>query len=254
VSPPLLRAVVLRTRPYSETSLWVRLYSESHGKITGISKGARRGTERHYSSLIEVEAKGYPPRAAESGLWNLTRPEILRDWRDLASDPDRMAWAFSLLELIDELVGDHQAQPDLYYALSDCLQLLSDAKGTGGESVLLWFVLRLCDELGYSFQHDICPGCENPLIFPVGALVNASGGILCQRCSPPEGTPLDQKSWEVLVDLAASPSPSAREIPPAVRSRLLTLLVDYLSYHSERRLRLDSLQLLGDFGNKQTPR
>jgi hypothetical protein len=65
---------------------------------------------------------------------------------------------------------------------------------------------------------------------------------------------LDQKSWEVLVELAASESPSPREIPPAVRNRLLTLLVEYLAYHSERRLHLDSLQLLADYDELQKPR
>ena len=35
--PPVLRAVVIRTRPFSETSLWVRLYTASHGKLTGLA-------------------------------------------------------------------------------------------------------------------------------------------------------------------------------------------------------------------------
>lgn len=244
MSPTLLRAVILRTRPYSETSLWVRMYSLSHGKVTGLAKGGRRGNERLFTPLIEVEASGYPPRSEAHGLWNLARPEISADWRAMASEMDRFPYAFSLLELMDQLMGDHEPQPDIYEALTASLDRLQTSSGEECASVLLWFILRLSDLLGYSLQYKICPRCDQPLVFPVGGLVNSVGGILCARCSVPGSTPLDESIWTLIVELSESPTPIALRMPLAYRERLCTMFVSYLSYHCDKALRLKSLELL----------
>jgi DNA repair protein RecO (recombination protein O) len=243
MGPELLRAVVLRTRPFSETSLWVRLYSESRGKLTGIAKGARRGTERIYTPFLEVEAGGYPPRAAEHGLWTLARPEIARDWRDLVADPDRLPYAFSLLEVVDLTVEEMHQHPELYSALTLSLERMNEGPPSGAPAVLVWFLLRLSGELGYALQHEICPRCGRPLVFPVGALVSAAGGVVCKSCSPPSAAPVPRAAWECLVTLAAAEEPGAVSVDAKTRDLLLSLLLDFLGYHSQRPVRLRSLGL-----------
>ena len=167
MSPPLLRALVLRTRPYSETSLWVRLFTESHGKITGIAKGGRRGTERVYSPLIEVEARAYPPRSDQQALWNLARPELISDWRDLARDPVRVAYAWSILEVCEKTLQEMEPHPPLHAQARAALESLQGAGRESPDAILIWFLIRLTDELGYSLQYELCPRCEKPLVFPV---------------------------------------------------------------------------------------
>ena len=241
----LLRAVVLRTRPYSETSLWVRLYTRSHGKISGIAKGARKGPDRHFAPLIEVEVKGYPPRAAEEGLWNLAKPEVNTDWRELASRPDSMAYAFALLELCERTLQESQPHEALYDLLFSALDTLSRQGESHGASVLVWFLIRLVDELGYSVQYELCPRCQKPLVYPVGPFVADAGGILCRDCA--KGlSPMFAPEWEALVSLAASEVPPAMALSPAVRDVWLSRLLGHLSLHSDRALNLESLRLLPD--------
>lgn len=249
MKPALLRAVVLRTRPFSETSLWVRLYSESHGKLSGLAKGARRGNERVFTPLIEIEVKGYPPRSEEHGLWTLARPDIIGDWRGLTADTDRLAYAWSMLELLDHLVEEAHPQPELYAQLTAALDRLEASDPGAAAAVLVWFLLRLIDQFGYSLQYEICPRCNRPLVFPVGALVPSLGGIVCKRCAPPGSQPLSQELWEVLVSLSAQDAPPTQKLPLAHRDWLLATLLDYLSFHTERPVRLKSLELLSDFRN-----
>jgi DNA repair protein RecO (recombination protein O) len=245
-SPPLLRAVVLRTRPFSETSLWVRLYSESHGKITGIAKGGRKGTERMFSPLLEVETKGYPPRAAEQGLWSLARPEIVTDFRDLAGSSDQMAYAFGVLEVCDQLLQEAEPHAAVFHALRSALMALSEAASGQVSSALVWFLIRMADELGYSIQYHVCPRCDTPLVFPVGSFAREAGGVLCRTCSPSETLALAQPVWEGLVTLAEAEAPAAAALRPGVRDTLLTMVTHYLSHHAERPLRLRSLDLRAD--------
>ena len=249
MTPELVRAVVLRTRPFSETSLWVRLYSEAHGKITGISKGARRGTERIYTPFLEVECNGYPPRGAEHGLWTLARPEVTNDWRALVTDSDRLPYAFSILELVECTVLEMHPQPELYGALTRVLTRMSAASAQKAPGLLFWFALALINALGFALQHEICPRCGRPLVFPVGALVSAAGGVLCKACSPPAAPSLSQDVWELLVTLSDEEEPGLRAINLETRDQFIGALQAYLSYHCERPVRLKSLGLLADYGS-----
>jgi DNA repair protein RecO (recombination protein O) len=246
-SPPLLRAVVLRTRPFSETSLWVRLYSESHGKLTGIAKGGRKGNDRMFSALLEVEAKGYPPRAAEQGLWSLSRPEIVTDWRDLAGSSEQMAYAFGMLEVCDQLLEEAEPHAAVYHGLRSGLIALSCAAPGKVSSALVWFLIRMADELGYSIQYHVCPRCSNPLVFPVGPLGRQAGGVLCRNCSPSETHALAQSVWEGLVALSEDDAPDVTALEPGVRDALLSMVTHYLSHHAERPLHLRSLDLLAEY-------
>jgi len=239
--------VVLRTRPFSETSLWVRLYSESHGKLTGIAKGGRKGNERMFSPLLEVETKGYPPRAAEQGLWSLARPEIVTDWRDLAGSSDQMAYAFGMLEVCDQLLQESEPHAAMYHALRSALVSLAEAAPGHVSAALVWFLIRMADELGYSIQYHVCPRCNTPLVFPVGPFVREAGGVLCRNCSPSEAHALAQPVWEGFVTLAEAAVPDATALQPGVRDALLTMVTHYLSHHAERPLHLRSLDLLADY-------
>ncbi len=243
MTPVLLKAVVLRTRPYSETSLWVRLYTRSHGKIAGIAKGARKGADRILAPLTEVEVKGYPPRNAGDGLWNLARPEVNEDWRALAGQPGRMAYAFALLELCDRTLHEGEPHEALYDALASALAALAAKSDGSGAAVLLWFLIRLVDELGYTVQYELCPRCQKPLVYPVGPFVADAGGVLCRDCSRGLAA-MPQAEWEVLVALACGDTPPELNVEPRVRDVWMARLLGHLSLHSDRLLHLDSLKLL----------
>ena len=246
MTPPLLRAVVLRTRPYSETSLWVRLYSESHGKITGIAKGARKGKDRIFAALLEVELKAYPPRSADGGLWKLARPEIISDWRALAADSVRMPYAFSVLETCDRLLHEAEPHPELFDTVQCALATMYRSDPQQAAGVVIWYLIKVADALGYSLQYQVCPRCQNPLVFPVGPLQAESGGILCRSCAPQKQGKLARTVWEPLVALADAPRPPALVLAGEVFSALLNLCLGYLSYHAERPVHLASLDLLRD--------
>lgn len=243
MTPVLLKAVVLRTRPFSETSLWVRLYTRSHGKIAGIAKGARKGADRILAPLTEVEVKGYPPREAGDGLWSLSRPEVNEDWRELASRPGIMAYAFALLEVCDRTLHEGEPHEELFDALAAALSALPSRRDETGASVFLWFLIRLVDELGYTVQYEICPRCQKPLVYPVGPFVADAGGVLCRDCSRGLKA-MPQNEWEVLVALAHANMPPELEIDPKVRDVWIARLLGHLSLHSDRPLHLDSLKLL----------
>jgi DNA repair protein RecO (recombination protein O) len=248
MTPVLLKAVVLRTRPFSETSLWVRLYARSHGKIAGIAKGARKGADRILAPLTEVEVKGYPPRDAGDGLWTLSRPEVDTDWRDLAGQPGVMAYAFALLELCDRTLHEAEPHESLYDTLTAALAALEDKRDDGAAAVLIWFLIRLVDELGYTVQYELCPRCQKPLVYPVGPFVADAGGVLCGDCSLGLAA-MPKEEWEVLVTLAGADKPLGMKVPAKVRDLWLARLLSHLSLHSDRLVQLESLRLLSADSN-----
>jgi DNA repair protein RecO len=162
----------------------------------------------------------------------------------MVRDPERLAYAWCVLELVDQLVEELQPHPELYGALVDVLAHLSASPSDRAPAVLAWFLLQLAGELGYALHCEICPRCQQPLVFPVGALVPAAGGVMCTRCTPAERPALATDVWVPLVELAALGEPPNMALTTSVRDRLLALLTDYLGYHADRPLRLKSLELI----------
>jgi recombinational DNA repair protein (RecF pathway) len=198
-----------------------------------------------FAPLLEVEAKGYPPRTEGDGLWSLSRPEVETDWRDLAGKPGHLAYAFALLELCDRTLHEAEPHDSVYDALTLALATLSQRDETHGAATLLWFLIRLVDELGYSVQYEICPRCQSPLVYPVGPFVAEAGGVLCLNCARVD-RPMPETEWAALVAAAASDRPPAIAIAPQVRDVWLSRLLGHLSLHSDRPLQLESLRLFAE--------
>ena len=114
---------------------------------------------------------------------------------------------------------------------------------------LTGYIIQRADELGYALQYEICPRCGNPLISPVGGFARVEGGILCRNCHGSERGTMAEAVWEALVSVAAAPEPPDYHIPAGVQNALSGLLLDYLGYHADKPLRLESLRLLTDSGD-----
>ena len=102
---------VLRTRPYGESDRIVTLITETHGKVTGIAKGAKNSRRRFAGTLepfVRIRAR-LSRSARHSDLAFLLRCELLGHSAASPSDLDRFAAGSYVLELTDRMV--HGREP-----------------------------------------------------------------------------------------------------------------------------------------------
>lgn len=119
------RAIVLRRRPFSETSLIVSWCTESLGCIQTIAKGARR-PRNVFSGRLDLfyEAEIQVARSKKSNLHTLTEVEIGNTFPGIRQDYGRTQTAAYFVELIELCTERDHHEPELFDLLRRALSFL----------------------------------------------------------------------------------------------------------------------------------
>jgi len=203
--------VVLRTTPLRESDLLVVLYTDTHGRVSAVARGARRSQRRFAGALSLLVLGRYqlgrPPRGE---LWSLESADVVREWTQLASDVIAVAHASYVAELVTALAPPEAPDPEvleLMTALWDCL-----AAGGPSPGALRAVELALLDLAGHRPALAGCAACSESEL--AGAVFDPTrGGVICRRCAGasrgPSVRPLDPAARAYLAAVAEHATPAA---------------------------------------------
>ena len=135
---------ILHTYPFKETSLIAELFSENHGRIPVVAKGARRPR----SSLRGMLQSFQLLQATWSGRGEIKTLHNI-EWCDkfLQVNGGALICGFYINELIMRLLPREDTHKDLFDFYHHTMMVLSE--GSNLEVALRKFELRLLQELGY---------------------------------------------------------------------------------------------------------
>lgn len=146
------QAYILHQRPYRETSYITELFSHSHGRISVVSKGARRQSKKGSNSPMpfQLYIAGWTGRTE---LMTLTQLEP--EGRATELKGECLYCGLYINELLMRLLHQHDAHDTLFTRYSQCLQQLET--GDAVQTALRLFERDLLSELGYGLvlDHDI---------------------------------------------------------------------------------------------------
>jgi DNA repair protein RecO (recombination protein O) len=166
--------IVLRTYRLGEADRIVVLFTKGHGKVRAVAKGVRK-TKSKFGARLEptshVALQLYEGRELDI----VTQAETVDHFRLIREDLDRIARASSMLEAVDQLAQEGEANPQLYQMLVGALRSLA---GHNPPLVVPAFFLKLLALEGYRPVVEACAECgeEQELV----AFDLESGGVLCQ--------------------------------------------------------------------------
>ena len=179
-------AVVLRTFDYGQSDRLVHLYTEQIGRVSAIAKGARRSRRRFPGTLeifsrLEVHLVA-PPRAQ---LMRLEGAVLVEPGEGLVQQLGRFAFASQLLEMLDRLTAEGEANPELFRFSAGVLMVLCEERPD--RLLALLVLLKTLARLGYRPQLVACARCGRslPERDRVGFDV-AQGGAVCPDCASGE--------------------------------------------------------------------
>ncbi|MFZ0487305.1 MAG: DNA repair protein RecO [Arenicellales bacterium] len=138
---------VIHTRPYSETSLYVEMFSRHYGRLTAIAKGARRQKSKFRGVLLPFR----PLLGGWSGKGEipvLTLAEPAQSWTDMRGQS--VLCGFYVNELVIRLLHRYDAHPELFDYYADTMSRLR--QGGDFEDILRLFEKCLLRELGYAMN------------------------------------------------------------------------------------------------------
>jgi len=182
-------AVALNSVDYGESDRIVTFYTEDHGKLGGIAKGARRSRRRFVGNLdplCHVRLLFFHPGGgALSRVENVT---LLEGFGGLKADIERYALACYMLELTGEMTGEGHPVPGLFAELMGFLRLLD--RSCDPDSLLRFFEIKLLSTVGYLPHLGGCVVCReesgNGRLF----FSPEKGGAVCRACAPGAGNVL----------------------------------------------------------------
>lgn len=184
-------AIVLSTRDYGESDRLITFYSRKGGKLRGIAKGARRSQKRFVHTFESSSLVLMTCRERKSLIW-IEACKLLEPYLDLRAEVERWGYAALLSEIFLEMAPEGEAQEELFDLLNATLLQLT--KNRDPLNVMLLFMVRFLDRMGYLPELSHCSVCRSPLRSSRRWLWRLKQGVLvCQKHGSvqPYGIPLD---------------------------------------------------------------
>jgi DNA repair protein RecO (recombination protein O) len=178
------KGIVLRSIRYGEADRILDLYAKDSGLISAIAKGIRR-TRSRFGGRLEplscVEFLAYEGRTLDT----ITQVEVLRSFRGVREDLDRLEAAGGMVGMVRALSGGDEADRRVFNLLYHALDAL-ESREEGLKSVEAAFGLKLSILAGYTPRLDACVSCngnlEEAFEGPLQYFAPSLGGVLCPEC------------------------------------------------------------------------
>lgn len=228
------RGVVLRSIKLGETDRIVTFLTEGRGKVRAVAKGVRKPKSRFGARLeptTHLNLQLYEGR----NLDVVTQVETIDSNRQLRETYGAFTQAIAMLEAVDHVAQEGEANVPLYRMLAAALRTLAEDPVPAVSAAFFWKLLAL---EGVSPVLDACVHCDETVVDVAATFDVAEGGVLCRACAGP-GAPVVSVAGLALVGrilggglrgvLAEPPGPALTEAESfALRA---------LEHHLERRLR-----------------
>jgi DNA repair protein RecO (recombination protein O) len=159
------KGYVLHTYPYRETSLILQVWTEKHGRLGLVAKGARRPKSASRAVLVPFQPLTLD-WFGRGELRTLKTAEPTSPATPLAGQS--LLSAFYLNELLLKLTTRDDPHEGLFAAYDDAMtglrQISRDARYDRVEPVLRRFELKLLQELGYAVELTREAGTHDPIV------------------------------------------------------------------------------------------
>jgi DNA repair protein RecO (recombination protein O) len=223
--------VVLRTIKLGEADRIVSIVTQGHGKVRAVVKGVRK-TKSRFGSRLEPMSHVSLQLYAGRELDTVTQAETIDHFRAVREDLDRLSQATSMLEAVDQVAQEREANPRLYQMLVGALRALAARP----EAPLLvpaffWKLLALEGSQPLLDQCARC-GAEDDLVaFELG-----QGGVLCRSCR--QGMPVSADALALVRRILGGDLTRVLDEPDGPTALEVRALASYaMEFHLERRIR-----------------
>jgi len=239
-------AIVLKSINWKDTSKIVSLYTREKGRLDVIAKGVRRKNHpqsSNFEALNQLETIIYFSDKRE--LQNIGETTLINSLHKIRIDLEKTAVGLAMLELLDTFF--QQGETDTIFF--DFLLTQFDAleRSANFQLVFWYFILKLLSYLGFKPHFEQCNSCgitKNEDYF----FQKTSGSVFCKECLGDTQTFTKLKSdvFQFLNRLQKTNHKRIAEvkIPQQFNFAKFNFLLEYLRFHTEQRVELNSLKMI----------
>ena len=181
--------VLISLRPFSERDAIAHIFTETHGVLSGMLRGAG-GTQKNRPLVGQMGVVAWNARLdSQLGVFHFETQKNLA--LSAMMDNSKLALMNSMFSLIETLLPEREAYPNLYASMINTLADLNP------DSYLKW-ELDLLRDLGYALDLSKCSGCggNDDLVY----LSPRTGRAVCWSC----GAPYADKLFKLPINLSVT--------------------------------------------------
>jgi DNA repair protein RecO (recombination protein O) len=234
-------AVVLRTYRLGEADRILVLMTAGRGKVRAVAKGVRKTGSRFGGRLepaSHVQLLLYEGRELDI----VSQAEAVDHFRGIREHLDRMRDALAVLEAVDQVAQEGEADRRLFAMLVGALRTLAERPSPLIVAGFYWKLLAL-DGSAPLLGRCVRCGTDGDGL-DVVALDTVEGGVICRACRPTAGgrQALSPDALGVIRQILGGDLAGALATPVgAVAAEVTELATRALEAHLERRLRVPRL-------------
>ena len=235
--------LILKTYPFSERDLVVVLFSENHGKVTALGKGAihsrRFGGSLRFLSASRVTFTVKP----QTEMARLEEAATHHEFQNLSIDFERFTIASFMAEFSLRILEPYAPVRDFFIVLSNALVQLDT--GLHPALVLNAFLCKSMHVLGYAPHLSHCIECLNSAAYILESAQSTrsipffwdqtAGGLICHICAEGHShqvrKPLLPSSLQLFHDLTTRPFKELYQIRSEMNQSLFKILTDFMFHH-----------------------
>jgi len=240
------QAFVIKSINWKDTSKIVSLYTREKGRVDVIAKGVRRKNHpqsANFEALNLLETIIYFSDKRE--LQNIGETSLLNSFHKIRIDLEKTAMGLAILELIDTFFQQSETDSIFFNFLLTQFEALE--KSANFQVIFWYFILKLLSYLGFKphFQHcNSCGKVKNEDYF----FQKPSGSVFCKECIGETQLFIKLKNevHKYLNRLQKINHKKIAEIetPQQFNFTNFNFLLDYLRFHTEQRVELNSLKMI----------
>ncbi len=236
-------AIILKRIDFSDSSRIASLYTERLGKLSCIIKGARSpksksGKIADVLNLISVVIYNKEGREVQI----ISEIDLINHFLKIKEDLEASSYAFSIAELIDQLIPEHEPNHKIFIATEKILSLINNSV----EQAQLYFTkyfIFLIKEIGYELNFEKCSSCNKELQEQIKVGFNYELGTFCSDCLNDHliNFEFDKELFNFI--LCLSKRVEITEYKKSDLDKIIMFLERYLNYHVEQFKGLKSIKL-----------
>ncbi|HBG81655.1 TPA: DNA repair protein RecO [candidate division CPR2 bacterium] len=169
--------IIIKRSSFKEADLLLKVFTPAKGKITVISKGARKIKSKMAGSLDLFYLNNFM-FAEGKNFDTLCSAETKERFLFLREDLGKLGKAYYLAEILDKIIPDREPNPAVYREFIKALNGLKISP----ELALSIFEIRIFSKLGFGPELESCVNCHESLDPGKCSLSKNFGGVLCHDC------------------------------------------------------------------------
>ncbi|WP_243643765.1 DNA repair protein RecO [Tepidibacillus fermentans] len=185
--------IVIKTVDYGEGNKIITLFTETHGKVPLMARGAKK-TKSRLSSVSQLFSYGDYTFFLTKSMGTLNHGEIIQSFTKIQQDIIKTAYAAYLVELTDKMTENLDPISYLYQQLLSSLKQIDEGKDP--EIIIRIYELKILKISGYRpvlNQCVLCHSVDNLTRFSI-----VHGGVICDHHSDDSSIVLQEGTMKML--------------------------------------------------------